>query len=42
MTDLMDDAVTILPIPYGMGPFPSSFEVSGVDLDIGIGYDLVR
>lgn len=42
MTDLMDDAVTILPIPYGMGPFPSSFEVSGVDLDIGIGYDLVN
>jgi hypothetical protein len=43
ITDLADSAVDKLPFsPSDIGPFPSSFEVSGIDLDIGIGYDIAR
>lgn len=43
ITDIADDVSDLLPIePSDIAPFPSSYEVSGVDLDIGIGYDLYR
>ena len=43
ITDLADIAMDNLPFsPADIAPFPSSFEVSGVDFDIGIGYDIAR
>jgi hypothetical protein len=43
ITDIADGVVDKLPFsPSDIGPFPSSFEVSGIDLDIGIGYDIAR
>ena len=43
MTNVIDDAMDLLPFsPSDIAPFPSSFEVSGIDLDIGIGYDIAR
>ena len=43
ITDLADNAMANLPFsPADIAPFPSSFEVSGVDFDIGVGYDIAR
>ncbi len=43
ITDVADYIVDLFPkSPESFGPFPSSFELSGVDLDVGIGYDLVQ
>lgn len=43
VTDVADNIMDSLPFsPEEIGPFPSSFEVSGVDFDIGIGYDIAR
>ncbi len=42
VTDIADSIMDSLPFsPSSIAPFPSSFEVSGVDFDIGIGYDVV-
>ena len=43
MTDIGDGLLDSLPFsPGAIAPFPSSFEVSGVDFDIGIGYDIIK
>jgi len=43
VTDIADGIVDLLPFaPDSIVPFPSSFEVSGVDFDIGIGYDIIQ
>ena len=43
VTDVADGIMDVLPFsPASITPFPSSFEVSGVDFDIGIGYDIIQ
>jgi len=43
ITDVADRIVGSLPIsPDDIAPFPSSFKVTGVDFDIGIGYDIAK
>lgn len=46
ITDVADGIKDYLPSYLddlvGIDPFPSSFELSGIDLDIGIGYDVVH
>lgn len=43
MTDISSDLLNIIPnTPDNVAPFPSSFTASGVDLDIGIGYDVYQ
>ena len=47
ITDVADsirESMPILPIDIigDIAPFPSSFKISGVDLDIGVGYDIVH
>ena len=43
ITDIADGIVGNLPFsPSDIGPFPSSFKVTGVDFDIGMGYDITK
>ncbi|SFV50332.1 hypothetical protein MNB_SV-6-1243 [hydrothermal vent metagenome] len=41
ITDIADDISDTLPIsPDDIAPFPTSYQISGIDVDLGIGYDL--
>lgn len=43
ITEITGEIVNIVPIDENdLAPFSSSFEVSGMDLDIGIGYDIYQ
>jgi len=41
ITNIADEISDALPIsPDSIAPFPTSYQVSGLDIDIGVGYDL--
>lgn len=43
MTDIADNISNLLPIaPDDVAPFPTTYELSGLDMDIGVGYDLYQ
>jgi len=43
VTDVADKIVGSLPFnPSDIAPFPSSFKVTGLDFDIGVGYDVAK
>jgi len=43
MTDISNSLLSIIPnAPDTIAPFPSSFTASGIDIDIGIGYDVYQ
>ncbi len=44
VTDMADSLMDLLPLAPAdfISPFPSTFKLSGIDLDIGVGYDVVK